>query len=79
MALTPPDQLLAYSAFVSADTFSTLTKPDIRAAVVAVDAWADANAASFNAALPQPARGVLTVRQKARLLMAVIQRRYEVS
>jgi len=54
-------------------------KADLRAAIDAADAWADANAASYNAALPQPARGALTARQKARLLMYVIKRRYEVS
>lgn len=56
-----------------------LTKADLRAAVDAVDAWADANASSFNSAIPQPARGALTTRQKALLLMFVIRRRWEVS
>jgi hypothetical protein len=37
-----------------------LTKADLRAAVDAADAWADSNAASFNTALPQPARNALT-------------------
>lgn len=78
-ALPVQDQLIAYSAYTAGDTFSTLTKPDIRAAVAAADAWADANSASFNAAIPQPARSVLTTRQKARLLEAVIRRRYEIS
>lgn len=52
-----------------------VTKADIRAAVNAVDAWADTNAPSFNAAIPQPARGALTAKQKARLLFRVTQKR----
>ena len=55
-----------------------LTKADLRAAADAADDWADANAASFNAALPQPARSALTARQKAKLLVAVLDRRYKV-
>ena len=59
------------------DTVS-LTKAELRAAVDAADGWADAAAASCNSALPQPARGALTARQKALLLMFVIRRRWEV-
>ena len=54
------------------------TKDDLRAAVNAADAWVDANAASYNAALPLPARTALTAKQKALLLMFVIRRRWEV-
>lgn len=56
-----------------------VTKADLRAALNAADTWVDDNAASFNAAIPQPARGALTASQKARLLMRVVRRRYEVS
>jgi hypothetical protein len=56
-----------------------VTKTDLLAAVNAADDWADANAGSFNAALPLPARNVLTARQKAALLMFVISKRFEVS
>jgi hypothetical protein len=56
-----------------------LTKADLRAAVDAADAWADSNAASFNTALPQPARNALTAKQKALLLMVVLRRRWEVT
>jgi len=55
-----------------------LTKPDLRAAVDATDDWIEANAASYNAALPQPARGALTQEQKALLFMAVTLTRYNV-
>lgn len=53
-----------------------VTKPELRAAVNALDTWLNDNAAAANAALPQPARGVLTVEQKAALLSYVIARRY---
>lgn len=56
-----------------------VAKADLRAALDAADAWADSVAGNFNAALPQPARGALTARQKARLLTAVIRRRFELS
>ena len=55
---------------------SGLTKDALRAAVDAADDWVDANAAAFSAALPQPARGVLTASEKAALLMFVVQKRY---
>lgn len=54
-------------------------KQDIRAAVNAIDDWCEANKASFNAAIPEPARSGLTLKQKAKLLMLVIDKRWEVS
>lgn len=54
----------------------TLTKPDLRAAVNALDDFLNTNAAAINTAIPQPARGALTAAQKARLLVFVINRRY---
>jgi hypothetical protein len=56
-----------------------LTKADLKAAVDAIDAWIDANAASFNQAIPQPARGALTAKQKAWLFFFVVRRRFEVA
>lgn len=56
-----------------------ITKTDLRAAVDAADAWADSNAASFNAALPAAARNGLTAKQKAAILMYVVARRWEVN
>jgi hypothetical protein len=52
-----------------------VTKAELRAAVDAVDDWADANASAFNTAIPQPARGAMTTRQKTMLLMYVILKR----
>jgi hypothetical protein len=56
-----------------------ITKAELRAALNAVDQWAEDNAAEFNLALPQPARGSLTAKQKALLLMFVIAKRHEVT
>ena len=53
-------------------------KAELRAAVDAADQWASDNAAAYNAALPLPARTVLTASQKARLLAWVILKRWNV-
>jgi hypothetical protein len=53
-----------------------LVKAEMRAAVDAVDAWVNSNSTSFNNAIPLPARTALTASQKARLLLAVVERRY---
>jgi hypothetical protein len=57
----------------------SITKADLRAAVNAIDQWTEDNQASFNLAIPQPARGALTIKQKVRLLYYVLRRRYEVT
>lgn len=59
------------------ETIATL-KADVLAAINAADDWVEANAASFNAALPVAARTTLNARQKARLLLHVVAKRYEV-
>ena len=56
-----------------------LTKVELRAAIDATDGWIDDNAGSFNAALPLPARSVLSAKQKTKLFMAVASRRYDVT
>jgi hypothetical protein len=68
----------AFTDEVSSDreTFAALTKDDIRAALDALDTFLHTNAATINAAIPQPARGALTAPQKARLLKLVITARY---
>lgn len=53
-----------------------LDKNEIKAAFDAADQWASDNAASFNSALPQPARDVLNASQKALLLNIVIAKRH---
>lgn len=56
-----------------------LAKAELRAAVDAIDGWVDANAASFNAAIPQPARGALSTKEKSSLLVYVVRKRFEVA
>ena len=60
------------------EVFGALTRQELRAAVDAADQWAEDNASAYNLALPQPARGVLTAKQKAMVLMFVIDRRFGV-
>lgn len=57
-------------------TFVSLTKNDLLAAVNAIDGFFEANAAAINNAIPQPARGAMTIAQKSRLVRYVIQKRY---
>lgn len=54
---------------------TAFTKPDLLAAVAAIDGWVEANLTGFNAALPQPFRGSATTAQKAELLAYVLWRR----
>ena len=83
MANLPTAERIAVSAKCQSDicrareTLGALTKAEFQAAVDAADSWANSNAASYNTALPLPARTALTAAQKARILMEVIRRRYE--
>lgn len=61
---------------LSSETLGAVTKADVRAAVDAIDQFLHDNASGINTAIPQPARAQLTTSQKARLLMAVVRRRY---
>lgn len=54
----------------------SITKAELRAAIDAIDQWVSDNAASFNSAIPQPARGALSAAQKAFLLQIVVAKRY---
>jgi len=54
----------------------SLTRADLRAAIDAIDDWILANQAAFNTAIPQPARGVLTARQKALIFSFILRRRW---
>lgn len=56
-----------------------LSKSELRVAVNATDQWIEDNQASFNLALPIPARTALTQKQKVRLFMEVARRKYEVA
>ena len=56
----------------------SLSSLDTKAAVAAVDDWVEANRASYNSALPVAARTNLTAKQKAEILMFVIDKRFGV-
>lgn len=77
MAILPEDDLrLIWRGLMTRGEFpGNVLKADLRAAVDALDAWVDANAAALNAALPQPFRGQATVAHKALLLAFVALRR----
>ncbi|KKK66971.1 hypothetical protein LCGC14_2958740 [marine sediment metagenome] len=80
VALTDGDRFALWADYMRVnDEETSLIKPELRAAVDATDDWIEANKASFNSALPLPARTSLTARQKARLFMAVAGRKFEVS
>jgi hypothetical protein len=76
--LSDADRAELWAEFMRTETgaFGALSKADLRAAVNALDVFFNDNAATINAAIPQPARGALTTTQKARLLMFVIRQRY---
>lgn len=78
--LSDPDRALVNSRLMNDLSLvreaCSLTKTQLRAAVDAADDWANTNAAAFNAALPAAAQAGLTASQKARLLMAVVIRRF---
>ena len=53
-------------------------KEDVKAAVNAADDWLDVSWSNFNQSLPDAYRTTATRKQKARLLLAVIERRFNV-
>jgi hypothetical protein len=78
MAFTPQQAREAWRDMLEADDSlgRVLDKPSLQAAVVAADNWATANAASFNAALPEPFKSTATAGQKAELLAFVALKRW---
>jgi hypothetical protein len=56
----------------------SITKADLRAAFNALDGWLETNKSAINSAIPQPARGELSARQKAWILARVIEQRFKV-
>jgi hypothetical protein len=53
-----------------------ISKSDLRAAINATDQYINDTAVTYNNALPQPARGALTIEEKARLHTVVVKYRY---
>jgi hypothetical protein len=60
------------------DVLGVMTKAELRAGVDAIDQWTEDNTTSFNQAIPLPARTALSTKQKAMILMYVVNRRYGV-
>ncbi len=58
---------------------TSLNKSELRAFVDAVDQWIDDNQASFNSAIPEPAKSALTQKEKVRGFMLVAEKRFEVT
>jgi hypothetical protein len=81
MALTTEQRRAIYIDIMrTADGPGGITKSQLLDVVNALDDWWEATgAAAANAAIPQPQRGILTTKQKARLFMALLSARYEVS
>lgn len=77
-ALSDTDRADCFADYMREETtqFAGLLKPDLRAAVDAIDDYCVANAAAMNQAIPQPARAQLTAAQKARLFARVLLKRY---
>lgn len=79
-ALTAPDRITGYQEYLrlrNAERDSIeCTKANVKAAFDALDDFFNTNATAINTAIPQPARGALTTPQKARLAIAVLERRY---
>ena len=57
-----------------------ITKPQLVGVIDALDDWWDTSgAAAANTAIPQPQRGILTNKQKARLFAMLLEARYGVA
>lgn len=80
MALTTEQRRAIFvDVMRTADCPGGITKSQLLDVVNALDDWWEATgAAAANTAIPQPQRGILTNKQKARLFMALLSARYEV-
>lgn len=81
MALTTEQRRAIWGRVMrTADCPGGLTKAQLLDVVNAMDDWWETTgAASGNSAIPQPQRGILTTKQKARLFTMLLEARYEVS
>ena len=59
-------------------TVIPVTKPELQAAINALDTWVDANAAAINTALPEPFKSAADNDLKALLLVVVVAARHNV-
>lgn len=74
---TEQRRAIAVKIMRTGDRPGGLTKPQLLAVVDALDDWWEASgAAAGNTAIPQPQRGILTSKQKARLFVMLLEARY---
>ena len=83
MALSNEDRLKIAANVMSDESatwevFGNFSKEDWKATIDAIDDWIDDNMVSFNQAIPVPCRTELTTKQKVRIFMEIIKRRWEV-
>jgi hypothetical protein len=78
-ALPDPERVAAWAEIMrelsTARVPISITKQELRAVFDAADDWVDANAAAYNAALPQPGRSALSAAVKRRILVYTINAR----
>lgn len=78
-ALSENDRVAVWSEFMRTSSATGCLKAQLRSVINAIDDWCEANATSFNNAIPQPMRGTLTQKEKALLLVVVVIRRHLVT
>lgn len=82
MAVLTTEQRLAFRDRImrTPDCPGGITKAQLAAAANALDDWWETTgAAAANAAIPQPQRGLMTTKQKARLFLTLLELKYEVA
>lgn len=77
MAVLPDDDRKKIMGYLSrhAGPWTNITKPDVKAAVDALDDLMDSQASTLNQALPEPFKSDATLAQKAAALAYVVMRR----
>lgn len=63
---------------ITFEEFGDISKDGLRSTINAIDNWVDNNLVSFNQAIPEPCKSGLTQKQKARIFMGIVSRRWEV-
>ena len=80
MILTTEQRPMIFEKIMrTADCPGGISKPQLLAVVAAIDDWWETASLDGNAAIPQPQRGLMTKKQKARLFVALLEARYEVT
>lgn len=75
--LTNAERIKRWARFMRENNESIpVSKDQLRAVYDAVDDFVETIQTPYNQAIPQPARGLLSSRQKARILMDVIEERF---